>query len=1082
VDGEARSDAADLGADEFQRSSCAFLPGDMCAFFGDLHSHTGYSDGVAGSTPQQAFEMARAYGLDFFGTSDHGFLLSSEEWANTLAQAQAATQDDYFVALRGFEWTAGPGHINVFGTENFMSACDSRYNELDEGYAWIAAPAQDGAVAQFNHPGITIAVCNRRFLGGRVELWWERPVAPSQAPFEDLAYVPQADERINLLEAFNGYHNFVDEYNTALANGWHVAATNNSDTHSANWGARRARTGIIAAGLSHDQVLDALRARRTFSTGDENLVLALQADGYWMGSRIVSGRTRFDVYAFDPGPADAFDRLELYQNGELFSSVLVKSNKFVWSVTLPEPLSEQSWWYARAVQDDGDVAYTSPVWTTSVSCWARLNDGAVYATVQDAVDASSSPSDVVKVAGHCFRPDALSEQVVYISKTLTVRGGYTVTNWSESDPLNNPTILDAQARGRVIHVSGDVSPTIEGFYITRGRADEHGTLPVGHGGGLLVQTAHAIIRNNRIYDNVAEYGGGLGLLGSDAIVSGNVIESNVALQGAGLYLDQSTARLDGNVITANASEQYGGGLALCRRSDAVLSNNVIVANQAQASGSAVYVWGAWPTLLHNTLALNSGGDGSAVRVTTGETGTLVISSTVRLTNTIFSEHQTALRVDDGNSALLAGTLWHDNQSLWSRMGRVESRDDFAGDPAFVDPGGVDYHISLASAARDAGVRAELATDIDGEERPTVGGYDVGADELWSPALELTHQASPDPVQDGGRLTYTISITNTGAVHLQAMVIDALPQDVLADENLAGTVLLPGGRLVWNPVITAPGGVWVRQVVVTAPLQAGSLRLYPGKLLTNVVQVSTLQGVSGSSTRAVWATWVRTIVYLPAIMKNYVPLQNMLLNPGFEGIGVPVSNAAPNPDNWTRDTFDGIEYGEIFTPEGWVTWWEEGDHRRPEARVIPREIPYTFDPLRIYRGYYAAMYFTMYGTHHAGYYQRVTDLEPGAALMFYAHAHGWSCHGDVPLGYSCDDLENLGFYVGVDPNGGTDPWSANVLWSERTPSPDVYRRIGPVESVVGPAGAVTVFLRSDTWWPFKHNDAYWDNAVLLVNEQ
>jgi hypothetical protein len=218
------------------------------------------------------------------------------------------------------------------------------------------------------------------------------------------------------------------------------------------------------------------------------------------------------------------------------------------------------------------------------------------------------------------------------------------------------------------------------------------------------------------------------------------------------------------------------------------------------------------------------------------------------------------------------------------------------------------------------------------------------------------------------------------------------------------------------------------------------------------------------------------------MKNYVPMKNMLLNPGFEGIGVPVNNDAPNPGNWTRDTFNGIEYSEIFTPEGWVTWWEEGVHRRPEARVIPREIPYTFDPPRIYRGYYAAMYFTMYSTHHAGYYQRVTDLKPGAALMFYAHAHGWSCHRDVPLGYSCDDLENLGFYVGVDPNGGTDPWSPNILWSERTPSPDVYRRIGPVESVVGPAGVVTVFLRSDTWWPFKHNDAYWDNAALMVDMQ
>ena len=49
---------------------------------------------------------------------------------------------------------------------------------------------------------------------------------------------------------------------------------------------------------------------------------------------------------------------------------------------------------------------------------------------------------------------------------------------------------------------------------------------------------------------------------------------------------------------------------------------------------------------------------------------------------------------------------------------------------------------------------------------------------------------------------------------------------------------------------------------------------------------------------------------------------------------------------------------------------------------------------------------------------------------------------------------------IDPDGGTDPWSGNIIWSERTPSPDTYRRIGPVQASVGPGGAITVFTRSD----------------------
>jgi hypothetical protein len=30
-----------------------------------------------------------------------------------------------------------------------------------------------------------------------------------------------------------------------------------------------------------------------------------------------------------------------------------------------------------------------------------------------------------------------------------------------------------------------------------------------------------------------------------------------------------------------------------------------------------------------------------------------------------------------------------------------------------------------------------------------------------------------------------------------------------------------------------------------------------------------------------------------------------------------------------------------------------------------------------------------------------------------------------------------------------------------------------------ASTVTVFLRSQTAWPFKHNDVYWDDARLEI---
>jgi len=202
--------------------------------------------------------------------------------------------------------------------------------------------------------------------------------------------------------------------------------------------------------------------------------------------------------------------------------------------------------------------------------------------------------------------------------------------------------------------------------------------------------------------------------------------------------------------------------------------------------------------------------------------------------------------------------------------------------------------------------------------------------------------------------------------------------------------------------------------------------------------------------------------------------NLLVNPGFEGIGKPVDNSLPNPDNWTRDTFKGVPYSEIFTPEGWVTWWQEGEYKRPECKVIPNEPPFNSEPVRIYQGYYSGMCFTFFGKQNAGYFQVVRDLPPGSIVEGSFYAHAWSCGEDDPP-LSCGDPYAFSFQVGIDPNGGTDPFSPNIVWSAPYYHYDTFGLVGPVQATVGPSGAVTFFTRALGKWPLKHNDAYVDNA-------
>jgi hypothetical protein len=70
-------------------------------------------------------------------------------------------------------------------------------------------------------------------------------------------------------------------------------------------------------------------------------------------------------------------------------------------------------------------------------------------------------------------------------------------------------------------------------------------------------------------------------------------------------------------------------------------------------------------------------------------------------------------------------------------------------------------------------------------------------------------------------------------------------------------------------------------------------------------------------------------------------------------------------------------------------------------------------------------------------------------------------------------------LGIDPNGGKDPFSPDVVWGPVLAIYNGYDRELEVEAVAGSGGTVTVFMRSFVLYGFKHCDAYWDDAELVV---
>ncbi len=228
-----------------------------------------------------------------------------------------------------------------------------------------------------------------------------------------------------------------------------------------------------------------------------------------------------------------------------------------------------------------------------------------YATIQAAVD-TADPGDVIKVAQGAYtdvHTRAGITQVVYISNTVTVRGGYTTTDWTTPDPESRPTTLDAQGLGRVLVITGSITPTIEGLRITGGDASGLGGWkgdPANHdaGGGVYVYGATPTISRCVIYSNTASnldrgFGGGLYLEGMITL-TGNTVQENVA----------STANIGA-----------GGGVCLGDSDGSTLSGNTILTNTASTantgSGGGVYLYQSDTTLMGNTFQGNVASKGTS---------------------------------------------------------------------------------------------------------------------------------------------------------------------------------------------------------------------------------------------------------------------------------------------------------------------------------------------------------------------------------------------------------------------------------------------------------------------------------------
>jgi autotransporter-associated beta strand protein len=273
-------------------------------------------------------------------------------------------------------------------------------------------------------------------------------------------------------------------------------------------------------------------------------------------------------------------------------------------------------------------------------CFATADSGATVHLSPDSMAVRSAiagavtlPSSEVRVAGSCegVTTNSGTTQLALITQTLTLRGGYTTTDWLTSDPDANPTTLDALRSGRVIRTSHPL--TVENLLIQNGQATNSygggiyagstlllsnstisnsivtGLSPNGNGGGLWVNSAATITGSHFLSNRATLFGGGAYIGGAATITATSFLTNTADRSGGGAYVN-GTAHIHTSSFQANqATTDHGAGLYV--NSTATINNVSFLVNHASDNGGGLYVDDAatitGTTFLSNTVGSYGGG-------------------------------------------------------------------------------------------------------------------------------------------------------------------------------------------------------------------------------------------------------------------------------------------------------------------------------------------------------------------------------------------------------------------------------------------------------------------------------------------
>ena len=157
----------------------------------------------------------------------------------------------------------------------------------------------------------------------------------------------------------------------ALLRGYRLGIIGSGDTHDGHPGRRTVGAavsgllGVYSPELTREAVWEAFRRRHVYATSGPKIVLNFRVADAPMGSEVKWAGTKGPIpVALRVLGCEDIKAIEIIRDGETVCRAKGESVFALFSWKDTEPLTGTHSYYARVVQNDGNMAWSSPVWVT----------------------------------------------------------------------------------------------------------------------------------------------------------------------------------------------------------------------------------------------------------------------------------------------------------------------------------------------------------------------------------------------------------------------------------------------------------------------------------------------------------------------------------------------------------------------------------------------------------------------------------------------------------------------------------------------------------------------------------------------